>query len=170
MVIINKKRIQIIISALLVGIFTFSLQIANNNQKGEKNKNQNNESVIQTTATPVSGKTVVLDAGHGVPDEGAQSSNGTTEAETNLKITLKVQNLLEQSGCNVILTRSDENAIYDLDSQTLKQKKISDIHNRVKIGNESSADIFVSIHLNKIPQQQYYGWQCFYKTNDEKSS
>ena len=63
MVIINKKRIQIIISALLVGIFTFSLQIANNNQKGEKNKNQNNESVIQTTATPVSGKTVVLDAG-----------------------------------------------------------------------------------------------------------
>ena len=169
MVIINKKRIQIIISALLVGIFTFSLQIANNNQKGEKNKNQNNESVIQTTATPVSGKTVVLDAGHGVPDEGAQSSNGTTEAETNLKITLKVQNLLEQSGCNVILTRSDENAIYDLDSQTLKQKKISDIHNRVKIGNESSADIFVSIHLNKIPQQQYYGWQCFYKPNDENS-
>ena len=170
MVIINKKRIQIIISALLVGIFTFSLQIANNNQKGEKNKNQNNESVIQTTATPVSGKTVVLDAGHGVPDEGAQSSNGTTEAETNLKITLKVQNLLEQSGCNVILTRSDENAIYDLDSQTLKQKKISDIHNRVKIGNESSADIFVSIHLNKIPQQQYYGWQCFYKSGNDESN
>lgn len=100
---------------------------------------------------------------------GAQSSNGTTEAETNLKIALKVQNLLEQSGCTVILTRSDENAIYDLDATTLKQKKISDIHNRVKIGNESSADIFVSIHLNKIPQGQYYGWQCFYKSNDENS-
>ena len=169
MIIVNKKRIQIIISALLVGIFTFSLQIANNNQKDEKEKNRSHEGAIQTTATPVSGKTVVLDAGHGVPDEGAQSSNGTTEAETNLKITLKVQNLLEQSGCNVILTRSDENAIYDLDAQTLKQKKISDIHNRVKIGNESSADIFVSIHLNKIPQQQYYGWQCFYKPNDENS-
>lgn len=37
----------------------------------------------------------MLDAGHGVPDEDAQSSNGTTEAETNLKITSKVQNLLE---------------------------------------------------------------------------
>ena len=100
---------------------------------------------------------------------GAQSSNGTTEAQTNLKIALKVQNLLEQSGCTVILTRSDENAIYDVDSTTLKQKKISDIHNRVKIGNESSADIFVSIHLNKIPQGQYYGWQCFYKANDDNS-
>lgn len=87
-----------------------------------------------------------------------------------MKITLKVQSLLEQSGATVILTRSDENAIYDLDSKTLKQKKISDIHNRVKIGNESSADIFVSVHLNKIPQEQYWGWQCFYKEGNEKST
>ena len=98
---------------------------------------------------------------------GAESSKGTTEAQTNLAIALKLQNLLEQSGCTVILTRSDENAIYDIDSKTLKQKKISDIRNRVKIGNESSADIFVSIHLNKIPQQQYYGWQTFYKEGNE---
>lgn len=90
-------------------------------------------------------------------------AHGTTEAESNLKIALKVQNLLEQSGATVILTRSDENAIYDIDSKTLKEKKISDIHNRVKIGNESSGDIFVSIHLNKIPEEQYWGWQTFYK-------
>ena len=51
--------------------------------------------------------------GHGKPDEGAQSSTGTTEAATNLKIALKLQNLLEQSGTIVILTRSDENAIYE---------------------------------------------------------
>jgi N-acetylmuramoyl-L-alanine amidase len=100
---------------------------------------------------------------------GAESSNGTTEAETNLKIALKVQALLEQSGATVILTRSDEDAIYDIDSKTLKQKKVSDIHNRVKIGNESSADVFVSIHLNKIPQQQYSGWQTFYQDGNEQS-
>ncbi len=76
---------------------------------------------------------------------------------------------MEQSGCTVILTRSDEKAIYDLDKQTLKEKKISDIRNRVKIGNSSSADIFVSIHLNKIPQQQYWGWQCFYNGTNEDS-
>lgn len=56
-----------------------------------------------------------------------------------------------------------------MNSKSLKEKKISDIHNRVKIGNNSSADIFVSIHLNKIPQQQYYGWQTFYKNKDENS-
>ena len=100
---------------------------------------------------------------------GAQSSRGTTEAETNLKISLKLQNLLEQSGCTVILTRSDENAIYDLDKTTLREKKISDIRNRVKIGNSSSADLFVSVHLNKIPQQKYWGWQCFYNSKNERS-
>ena len=99
--------------------------------------------------------------------KGQKVLHGTTEAQTNLKIALKLQNLLEQSGCTVILTRSDENAIYDIDSKTLKQKKISDIRNRVKIGNESQADIFVSIHLNKIPQPQYDGWQTFYKEGNE---
>ena len=107
--------------------------------------------------------------GIGYPDSGAESVNGTTENEINLKITLKVQSLLEQSGATVILTRSDENGIYDLDKQTLREKKISDIKNRVKIGNEAEADIFVSIHLNKIPQSQYYGWQTFYKKNNKNS-
>ncbi len=51
----------------------------------------------------------------------------------------------------------------------MRKKKVSDLKNRVKIGNSSSADIFVSIHLNKIPQEQYYGWQTFYKNNDEQS-
>ena len=165
MMIIDKKRIKIILGCILIALFTFTFQVAN--QKESTNKIQ--EQTAQTTSTPVSGKTVVLDAGHGIPDEGAQSSRGTTEAETNLKISLKLQNLLEQSGCTVILTRSDENAIYDLDKTTLREKKISDIRNRVKIGNNASADLFVSIHLNKIPQQQYWGWQCFYNSKNEKS-
>lgn len=158
MIVLSKKRISLVILSIFISVFTFMLATT---PKIENTK--------ETVTLPVSGKTVVLDAGHGTPDEGAESSNGTTEAETNLKIVLKVQNLLEQSGCTVILTRSDEKAIYDLDSKTLKEKKISDIHNRVKIGNESQADIFVSIHLNKIPQQQYYGWQCFYKEGNEQS-
>lgn len=158
MYVISRKKISLVLICLLVGVFVYSCTIS---------KNQVNDEVQTTTATPVSGKVIVIDAGHGVPDEGAQSSKGTTEAETNLKIALKLQNLLEQSGCAVVLTRSDENAIYDLDKNTLREKKISDIRNRVKIGNNATADIFVSIHLNKIPQQQYWGWQCFYNNNEK---
>ncbi len=158
MVILNRKRISLMLLVVIIGIFTFEYQLAKTERE-----------TMKVTASPISSKTVVIDAGHGTPDEGAKSKEGTTEAQINLKIALKVQNLLEQSGCTVILTRSDDNGIYDLDKNTLREKKVSDIKNRVKIGNESSADIFVSIHLNKIPESQYYGWQCFYKNNDDKS-
>lgn len=157
MILLQRKRMMIIIGAIFVSIFSYLL--------GSSHMYE----TVETVSLPVSGKTVILDAGHGGEDQGAESANGITEAETNLKITLKVQKLLEQSGCTVILTRSDDNAIYDIDKQTLRQKKISDIKNRVKIGNNSSSDIFVSIHLNKIPQSQYYGWQTFYKNGNEQS-
>lgn len=159
MLVLNGKKIRYAI----LGIFAMFMVVAIAISSKEETPNY-----IDTVSLPVSGKVVVVDAGHGVPDEGAEVGDGTTEAQTNLKIALKLQNLLEQSGCTVILTRSDENGIYDLDSKTLKQKKISDIRNRVKIGNESSADIFVSIHLNKIPQPQYDGWQTFYNKKSEQ--
>lgn len=52
------------LSCVLIGLFAFSLQMANQN-----NQTNITQETVQTTATPVSGKTVVLDAGHGVPDE-----------------------------------------------------------------------------------------------------
>ncbi len=158
MIILQRKKILLCMGIIVASIFAIGTY------KGFIAKD-----VIPTVSLPVSNKVIVLDAGHGKPDEGAESSAGTTEAQTNLQIALKVQSLLEQSGATVILTRSDENAIYDLDKTTLKQKKISDIRNRVKIGNDSSADIFVSIHLNKIPQEQYWGWQCFYQNGKQDS-
>ena len=100
---------------------------------------------------------------------GASSDEGVTESSINLKLALKVQNLLEEAGSTVILTRSDENGIYDAERNTIREKKVSDIKNRVKIGNESSADIFVSIHLNKLPQKQYWGWQTFFKNGNDES-
>lgn len=158
MLYISKKKIYF--TLLIILIFSVSCIFRISTQKEEN---------VATVSLPITNKTIVLDAGHGTPDEGAESSNGISEASINLIITRKVQTLLEQSGCNVILTRSDENGIYDLDSKTLREKKVSDIKNRVKIGNESSADAFISIHLNKIPQSQYYGWQTFFKVNSEES-
>lgn len=64
MIVISKKRIQIIRGCLLIGIFTFYFQIAG---KGSTHTEQQN--TVPTAATPVSGKTIVIDAGHGVPDE-----------------------------------------------------------------------------------------------------
>ena len=125
--------------------------------------------IIPTMSVPVLNKTIVLDAGHGTPDEGAQNNEGMTEAKVNLEIAYKTKKLLEECGAKVILTRSDDNAIYDENAKTIGQKKVSDIKNRVKIGNESSADIFVSIHLNKISDTRCKGWQTFYNIRNKNS-
>ena len=167
MLILSKKRITVMLCIIFISLYAFTYRVINNNFTQIQNVQL--EKTVETVSTPVSNKVVIVDAGHGTPDEGAESNNGTTEAKINLKIALKLQTLLEQSGCTVLLTRSDENAIYDAGSDTIREKKVSDMHNRVKLGNESSADVFVSIHLNKIPQQQYDGWQTFYKKNNEDS-
>ena len=60
MVILDKKRILITLAVSLIAIFTFSIQTASTK---EKNK------TVQTVALPVSNKVIVIDAGHGVPDE-----------------------------------------------------------------------------------------------------
>ena len=64
----------------------------------------------------------------------------------------------------------NENGIYSTDSKSIRNKKISDIKNRVEIGNNSDADIFISIHLNKYSgSSEYKGWQTFFQKGNESS-
>ena len=60
MYVINRKRISFILICLLLGIFAYSY---------EGTKIDLDQEVQQVTSTPVSGKVIVVDAGHGVPDE-----------------------------------------------------------------------------------------------------
>ena len=60
MYVIKRKRICLILIALLLGIFVYSY---------EETKINLDEKTQSTTVTPVSGKVIVVDAGHGVPDE-----------------------------------------------------------------------------------------------------
>ena len=155
MFILNRKKIIFISSAIILSIF-FSCT------------NTKNSSEL-VSSTPVSKHIVILDAGHGNPDGGAVGQDGSIESNLNLEIVLKLQKLLEASNCTVILTRSDENGIYETTAETIREQKVSDMKNRVDIANNSNAEIFVSIHMNKLEQSQYSGWQTFYKNNDDTS-
>lgn len=130
---------------------------------------QNMNVTSKVNATPTTNKRIIIDAGHGLPDQGTASSSGITEQNINLQIALKLQGLLETSGADVLLTRSDENGIYDVDKNSIRDKKISDTKNRVEIGNNSDADIFVSIHLNYYQDGKYRGWQTFYQSTSAES-
>ncbi len=165
MIIINKKRMLLIVFTLIMSISVCQMNTKNIEKVNRYIENKENTKMVN--AVPVSNKVIVIDAGHGNPDGGAVGNTGTIEADINLKIALKLQKVLEESGAVVILTRSDENGIYDNEEESIGKKKVSDIKNRVKIGNKSSADIFVSIHLNKLEQKQYDGWQTFYKKSSD---
>ncbi len=117
---------------------------------------------------PCYGKKIVLDAGHGEPDGGAVGKSGIKEQELNLKIAKILQGLLEQCGMQVVMTRTDEQGIYDSDG-TIRQKKRSDMANREKLMNDSEADMFLSIHMNKFTDSKYSGPQVFYSPNCDES-
>ena len=107
-------------------------------------------------------RTIVIDAGHGLPDGGAVGESGITENELNLKVALYLEEILTKKGFTVIMTRRDENGIYSADSKTVRNKKREDIKKRVDIGNTSNASLFISIHMNCFGLKSCSGPQVFY--------
>ncbi len=100
---------------------------------------------------------IIIDPGHGIPDGGAVSKAGITESPINLQIALKLKEELTERGYNVILTREDENG--------LDKKKRQDMNMRLDIMKTTSADMFVSIHINKFSQSKYRGAEVLYSPN-----
>lgn len=102
-------------------------------------------------------KCIIIDPGHGTPDGGAVSSTGTIESTLNLEISLKLKEELTERGYKVIMTRESEDG--------LDQKKKTDMNMRLDIMENTPADIFVSVHINKFHQSKYRGAETLYSSN-----
>lgn len=100
---------------------------------------------------------VYLDAGHGGIDGG--TAFGTLiEKDFNLKVTLRLKEVLEEKGFVVYLTRDGD---YDLSSDPHARKR-TDLTKRANLINQSNADFFISIHMNSFSDPVYRGAQTFY--------
>jgi N-acetylmuramoyl-L-alanine amidase len=126
-------------------------------------------SKLLTGATNSETKTVIIDPGHGEPDGGAVGVDGVIEKDINLSISLKLKSLFLTAGYSVIMTREDDNAIYDKDSDKIRKKKVSDLHNRLAIINSHPDAIFVGIHQNIYKSTKNTGSVVFYSPNNESS-
>ena len=113
--------------------------------------------------------TVVLDAGHGGLDSGCVGASGSYEKDINLAIVLKLRDMLEISGVNVVLTREDDKSIHDKGTVGIRKQKESDMDNRLKIINDSGASALIMVHQNKFTDSQYSGAQMFYNEQTEGS-
>ena len=103
------------------------------------------------------GTVIVLDAV--LP---AVSPDGVPESGINLQIVRKAEGLLVFLGRSVRLTRTGEEAIYSPEAQTLREKKVSDLKNRVALINALPHAVLLSIHQNSMPQHPaVHGAQVF---------
>lgn len=113
---------------------------------------------------PLTGKTIILDIGHGGDDPGTSYQN-ILEKDLNLAIGLELEKELSRNGASVILTREGD---YDLSSPNAHRRKKSDFDNRIDLINKSKADVYLSIHINYLEDTSYYGGQIFYYSEENK--
>lgn len=107
---------------------------------------------------PLRNKIIYIDPGHGGTDSGAIYKD-IYEKDINLDISYEIKIALENKGATVYMTRYDD---YDLSVIGASLRKKSDLSNRVKLINESNADMYLSIHLNSIESSKWKGIQLFY--------
>lgn len=118
-----------------------------------------------TFFTKVHNITVIVDAGHGLPDGGAVGYAGTVEQEVNLKVAKKISEMLESYGFDIILTREEEKSLAFDEDSTIRQMKVTDMKMRREIIDKSNADLFISVHMNSFPDKSVSGIGFFYSKN-----
>lgn len=115
----------------------------------------------------LSGKVIIVDAGHGGIDPGANRP-GVLEKEINLAVALQLKDILQQYGTKVILSRqSDVELSTECDNEKTKGRYRRDLTARVEMAEESAADLFISIHANAVTNAQRRGAEVFYFTKSE---
>lgn len=102
----------------------------------------------------ISGKTVVIDAGHGGYDQGAKGSLGTIEKDLTLKTARLLDKKLKKAGANVIMTRSRDEYV--------------PLYNRTNTAIENRADAFISLHYDSIEDTVTNGHTTYYYYSYDK--
>jgi N-acetylmuramoyl-L-alanine amidase len=113
--------------------------------------------------------TVALDAGHGGTEIGTSHTfpDGTvqTEKDLNLRVMLRVRDLLQQTGYKVITTRTTDAQVNADKKDVTGDRKATlsdDLQARIDIANNAGSDIFVSIHFNGVSDPSTNGTYVFY--------
>jgi N-acetylmuramoyl-L-alanine amidase len=117
-----------------------------------------------------SDETLVIDAGHGGEDGGAVSVTGALEKDINLAIAQRLDDICGLYGIQTKMTRTDDRSIHDGDAVTIREKKVSDLHNRVAMIEGTKNATVISIHQNIYSSSVYSGAQAFYANGELSSS
>ena len=106
---------------------------------------------------------LIIDPGHGGFDPGAVASDGTAESGINLAVGLQMEEMARLLGVETDMTRREVVSTESDASAAVRQRKNSDLKNRVEQINGVSGGVLVSLHQNSLPQvPAVHGAQVFY--------
>lgn len=123
------------------------------------------DAAMLPVADPVAGRQsapLILDAGHGGEDGGAVSITGVPESQINLAIVLKMRDIAALYGIDPVVLRETDISLHDDSASTLREKKRSDLQNRVAAVEDVEGASLISIHQNTYTSSRYHGAQVFY--------
>ncbi len=112
---------------------------------------------------------IIIDPGHGGIDGGATSCTGVLESKLNLEIALRLRDLSHLLGYETVMIRTTDISIHTK-GESIAQKKVSDLKERVRIINTTHKGILVSIHQNHFPDGKYSGAQVFHNGSQESTA
>ena len=110
---------------------------------------------------------LIIDAGHGGEDGGAVSINGVHESQLNLAIGKKLDNLMVFFGVQTLMLRDSDISLHSTEANSVREKKSSDLQNRVFVANSYPNATLISIHQNSFPSASSRGAQVFYMDNSD---
>lgn len=151
-----KKTIVILLISLLISLTLVIFQ--------------KTELTLSSSMSEQNGPVIIIDPGHGGEDGGAVAADGTVEKDINLAISLKLNDILSSFGYKTCLIRDTDISICDESASTVRERKVSDIHNRANFMKKYDNCIYVSIHQNKFDSSSIWGAQTFYSPNNNESA
>jgi N-acetylmuramoyl-L-alanine amidase len=117
----------------------------------------------------LSSKVIVVDAGHGGIDTGADRA-GIFEKDINLALAIQLKDALNRYGAKVVLSRqADIELSPECDNEKVKGRYRRDLAARVEMAEESDADLFISLHANAASNTKRHGAETFYYAKSEAS-
>ena len=129
---------------------------------------------IMETASPANAfagnkPAIIIDAGHGGEDGGSTGGDGTLEKELNLQVAKKLRDFAIVMGYDVIMVREEDISIHDEEAKNTRQRKRTDLINRVAVCEQNPSAKYIGIHMNKFTQIKYSGAQVFYSVKNPQS-
>ncbi|HHW15174.1 MAG TPA: hypothetical protein GXX28_09615, partial [Firmicutes bacterium] len=120
---------------------------------------------VPVATTPLtellSGRTVVIDPGHGGPDPGCTRGD-LLEKDLVLDIAQRLADRFRQAAMRPVLTRTSDTDLGDPGLPSLLQRKRDDLRRRAELADRHQAELLVSIHANSFPSPLWSGAQVFH--------